>query len=108
MRSCKAIRTNQKAQGQFCLVTVKVKNIAKEPQTFSSASQFAYGADGARFEADDAAGIFIEDNDTLFNKINLGNSVSGILVFDIPKGAKIVKLKLHDSPFSGGVNVTVK
>lgn len=98
----------EKAQGQFCLVTVKVKNIAKEAQTFSSGSQLAFGADGAEFEADSAAGIYIENNDTLFNNINPGNSVTGVLVFDIPKNAQLAKLELHDSPFSGGVVVTVK
>lgn len=98
----------EKAQGQFCLVTVKVKNIAKEAQTLSSGSQLAFGADGAQFEADSAAGIYIEDNDTLFNNINPGNSVTGVLVFDIPKNGQLTKLELHDSPFSGGVAVTVK
>lgn len=98
----------QKAQGQFCLVTVKVSNIAKESQSFSSSSQKAFGADGAAFETDDAAGLYIKDNDTLFTTINPGNTVTGVLVFDIPKTAKLAKLELHDSPFSGGVLVTIK
>ena len=43
---------------------------------------------------------FLED-------INPGNSVKGIVVFDIPKDGQIVKLELHDSAFSGGVVVNV-
>jgi hypothetical protein len=31
--------------------------------------------------------------------------VTGTLVFDVPKGTKPSKLELHDSPFSGGVEV---
>jgi len=29
------------------------------------------------------------------------------VIFDVPKGAKIVKLELHDSAFSVGVVLTV-
>lgn len=97
---------NEKAQGQFCLVTIKVSNIGKEAQTFSDSSQKGFSADGAEYATDSTAGIYAnDDNDVLFNEINPGNEVTGVLVFDIPKDAKLVKLELHDSPFSGGVTV---
>jgi len=98
----------EKAQGQFCLVTVKVKNIGKEAQHFSDSNQKAYGADGAEFSADSGAGISANENaEALFNQINPGNEVTGVIVFDIPKDAKLAKLELHDSAFSGGVTVQV-
>lgn len=98
----------EKAQGQFCLVTVKVKNIGKEAQTFSDSNQKAYGADGAEFSADTGAGLSAnEDAKAFLNEINPGNEVTGVVVFDIPKEAKLVKLELHDSPFSGGVEVSL-
>jgi hypothetical protein len=31
--------------------------------------------------------------------------LTGIVVFDVPKNAKPTKLELHDSAFSGGVDV---
>lgn len=100
---------SDKAQGQFCLVTMKVRNIGKEAQLFDASSQFAFGATGAKYDADSAAGIDANNDATTFlDNINPGNSVTGIIVFDIPKSAKIVKLELHDSPFSDGVTVTVK
>jgi hypothetical protein len=100
---------NKTAQGQFCLVTLKVANIGKEAQTFDGSNQKAYGADGAQFSADDTAGIYANDNDDAFlNDINPGNSVTGTVVFDIPKTAKLAKLELHDSAFSGGVTVAVQ
>jgi hypothetical protein len=34
-------------------------------------------------------------------------AVTGKVVFDVPKDAKITRLELHDSPFSGGIAVTV-
>lgn len=94
------------AQGQFCLVTVKVKNIAKEPQSFSDSYQKAYAADGTEYTSDSEAGIYAnKDAATLFNEINPGNGITGVLVYDIPEKAKLAKLELHDSMFSGGVTV---
>jgi hypothetical protein len=99
---------NKKAQGQFCLVHVTVKNIGNEARTFNDSSQHAYNAAGQKYDADGAAGIYLDsDSHAFLEDINPGNSVNGIVVFDIPKDAKIVKLELHDSSFSGGVVVNV-
>ncbi|MGW3859345.1 DUF4352 domain-containing protein [Micromonospora arida] len=98
----------QKAQGQFCLVTVNVKNIGKEAQMFDGSSQKAYAADGTEYSADTGAAIYANKNaETFLNDINPGNQVNGVVVFDIPKNVKITKLELHDSMFSGGVDVTL-
>ncbi|MFI7605871.1 DUF4352 domain-containing protein [Micromonospora sp. NPDC049366] len=97
-----------KAQGQFCLVTVNVKNIGKEAQMFDGSSQKAYSADGTEYSADGGAAIYANKNaETFLNDINPGNQVNGVVVFDIPKNVKLTKLELHDSPFSGGVDVTL-
>jgi hypothetical protein len=96
----------QHAQGQFCLITLKVANIGKEAQSFSDSEQKAFGSDGTQFSSDSGAAIYVnKDAETLFNQINPGNSITGVIVFDIPKAAKLTKLELHDSPFSGGVTV---
>ncbi|MET7373435.1 DUF4352 domain-containing protein [Micromonospora arida] len=98
----------QKAQGQFCLVTVNVKNIGKEAQMFDGSSQKAYAADGTEYSADTGAAIYANKNaETFLNDINPGNQVNGVVVFDIPKNVKLTKLELHDSMFSGGVDVTL-
>ncbi|SCL28687.1 protein of unknown function [Micromonospora pallida] len=98
----------QKAQGQFCLVTLNVKNIGKEAQMFDGSSQKAYAADGTEYSADGAAAMYANKNaETFLNDINPGNQVTGVLVFDIPKNVKLAKLELHDSPFSGGIDVTL-
>jgi len=99
---------NEKAQGQFCLVHVGVKNIGNEARMFTSSNQHAYNAAGQKYDADTGAAIYLEEDSSAFlEDINPGNSVKGVVVFDIPKGAKIVKLELHDSALSGGVIVNV-
>jgi Domain of unknown function (DUF4352) len=95
------------AQGQFCVVNVKVENIGREAQTLDASSQYLYGSGGQRFDADTEAALYLGVNQTrtFLEDINPGNSVNGILVFDIPKNEKPTKIELHDSPFSGGVTV---
>jgi hypothetical protein len=96
------------AQGQFCLVTVDVKNIGKEPRTLDGGNQKATGPGGVKYQNDAAAEFYAnKDAKTLLDNINPGNSVTGVLVFDIGKDAKISTLELHDSLFSGGVVVDV-
>lgn len=95
------------AQGQYCLVTTTVKNIGKEPQMLSDSGQKAFDANGAEY-ATDEAGLYANKNGEVFlNNINPGNKVTAILVWDIPKGAKLTKVELHDSVFSGGVEVSL-
>jgi hypothetical protein len=97
---------NEKAQGQFAEVAVTVRNIGTEPRTFTGANQTAYGDGNVRYQDDGAAEIYANtDDQTFLNNINPGNSVQGILIFDIPKGAKLTKIELHDSMLSGGVTV---
>ncbi|HZN72171.1 MAG TPA: DUF4352 domain-containing protein [Micromonosporaceae bacterium] len=96
------------AQGQYCLVSLSVKNIGKEPQTLSDSNQKAFAPDGVEYGTDSVASLYANgDNNVWLNEINPGNQVTGILVFDIPSNARIARLELHDSAFSGGVDVKV-
>jgi hypothetical protein len=99
---------NEKAQGQFCLVTLTVRNIGNEPQTFSDFDQLAYDSKAREYKPDTEAGIYAnEDTNVWLNEINPGNKITGVLVFDIPGGTKLTILELHDSGFSGGVEVSL-
>ncbi|MCO8271798.1 DUF4352 domain-containing protein [Actinoplanes sp. TRM 88003] len=100
---------NEKAQGQFCLVSVQIKNIGKEAQTMVDSVQKAFDAKGTEYSVDSGAAIYAnEDQQVFFEEINPGNTAKGKLVFDIPKGTKLTTLELHDSLFSGGVKVALK
>ena len=99
---------NAKAQGQFVLVHMTVKNIGKEAQTFYDGNQQLKDTQGRVFDADSEAGIYLDDSNAFLNDVNPGNAVKGIVVFDVPKDAKLASLELHDSAFSGGVKVTLK
>jgi hypothetical protein len=92
------------AQGVFLVVHITVKNIGDEAQTFTGAAQTLH-ADGKEFDADGGATIYMEDSKSLYENINPGNSVDGVVLFDIPKDLRPGEIELHDSLFSEGVTV---
>ncbi|MGY0232571.1 DUF4352 domain-containing protein [Longispora urticae] len=102
---------NKKAQGQFCMVTLAVKNIGDKPQTLYDSNQKGFGANNARYAPDSTAGLYANsegDGSVWITEINPGNQVTGLVVFDIPKDGKLLTLELHDSAFSGGVKVKLQ
>lgn len=97
-----------RAQGQYVLVHLTVKNIGDRAQGFSGAEQKLIDAAGREFDADlGAAALAVQDANSLFENINPGNTVNGVLVFDVPKKVRLTAIELHDSPFSNGVTVTL-
>ena len=100
---------SETASGHFCQMELEVKNIKDAPQTFFSSNQFAYNDQGHKYSNDSSAELLIDDNsDIWLEEINPGNSIKGIVVFDVPKDATITKVELHDSAFSGGVEVLLQ
>lgn len=97
-----------KAQGQFCMVNVKVENIGDEAQSMFGDNQLLFDEDGREFSADTEAAMYMDDAQTLWEEINPGNSINGVVVFDVPKNAVPESIELHDSMFSDGVTVSLK
>ncbi|WP_018352135.1 DUF4352 domain-containing protein [Longispora albida] len=101
-------KLNKAPQGQYCLVTVKVKNVTAQPLVFSDSLQQAVTAAGAEIRSDPVAGVYANgQNQGLVRDIPAGAEVTGIVVFDIPKETKIAKLELHGALNSKGVTVPV-
>lgn len=98
---------NQQAQGQYVLVHVTVTNIGTEAQMFDGSSQELTDTAGRTHSADTSAAIYLGDANSFLTDINPGNSVDGTVVFDIPADAVPATIDLHDSMFSGGVEVAL-
>lgn len=97
------------AQGQFCLMEVRVQNIGDSSQMFSASEQYVFNEEGTQYSASfEATFANNPSGDELFTDINPGNAVEGTIVFDVPEGAEIAYAELHDSPFSGGVRVELR
>jgi hypothetical protein len=99
----------EKAQGQFCVATVKVENIGDEAQMFDGSSQYLYDNQDREFAASTEAAIVLPASQSFLEDINPGNTVTGKVIWDVPSsGFKADHLKLHDSMFSDGVEVALK
>jgi hypothetical protein len=100
---------SQKAQGQFCLVDVQVKNVGKTQEYFVDSTQKAFDAAGTEYSVDSGAAVYAnKDYDTFLAQINPGNTVKGKLVFDVPAKAKLTSVTLHESTFTAGVKIPLK
>lgn len=96
----------EKAQGQFVVVSVQVKNISDKPQSFTPSAQKIVDTQGRTFESDSAAQIALGGSDIpVWDNINPGNTAAVKLVYDMPADAVPAALELHDSMFSGGAKV---
>lgn len=98
---------NAQAQGQFVLVHVTVTNIGDQAQMFDGSSQKLVDTAGREHSADTSAAIYLGDANSFLTDINPGNSVEGTVVFDVPADAVPASVTLHDSFFSGGVEVSL-
>jgi hypothetical protein len=104
---------NRTAQGQYCRLNVTVKNIGDKKQSLAGSDQYLFNAAGQKYSADDTAGFYAQatgssGGSTWYEDINPGNSVTGDILFDIPKDQTPTSAELHDSAFSGGVKVSLQ
>jgi hypothetical protein len=96
------------AQGQFCLISLSIENIGDEAQTMFADNQKLFDTEGREFSADTGAMLYLENgSDAWVSEINPGNSLEGQLLFDVPKDAALDYIKLADSLFSSGVEVSL-
>lgn len=96
------------AQGEFVIVRVDVSNIGNEAQTLDSSSQVLYDDQGREFSPSSAMFVLDDADKAFLEQINPGNKVTGVpILFDVPEGTNLTSIELHDSPFSGGVTVSL-
>lgn len=95
------------ANGVYCLVSLTVENIGTESQTLDATNQYLYDSQGRKFETSSDAILALPESNAFLNQLNPGIKVDAQIVFDIPTDATPTYLELHDSVFSGGVEVAV-
>jgi len=94
-------------QGRFVFVTVTVTNHGDAPGSILGDYQYLIDAEGRRAGADSEATVHLDQARSLDAEINPGDSVTGILVFDIPVDAVTAGVELHGSASSDGVTVAL-
>lgn len=94
---------NEKAQGHFVLVDVKIKNNGDRADYFSSSDIKVTDTKGREFSVNEMASLYVSDNNPLLEEVNPGNTSKGTFVFDLPKGvdaeqAQVTAGGLFDGP----------
>jgi hypothetical protein len=95
------------AGGQYCLADVRAKNVKGDARTLYEPFQKLVDSAGHKHSADLTMRVVFRDQ-TLWDKIEPGQQVSGTMVFDIPRRATASALELHDGIASGGVTVRLR
>jgi hypothetical protein len=96
----------QSAKGQFCLVSVSVKNNGGEPALLDGGAQRAVDAAGRAYPVADRAAVFLNDQQpSLLDEVGPGATVRGVLPFDVPAGASLSALMVHESMSGAAVRV---
>lgn len=99
------------AQGNFCVMNLTVKNIGNVAQSFHSSNQYIYNASNNQYSYSLVASVHANPSNSRFSaseNLNPGLTISGIVVFDVPKNVTPVYAILHDSGASSGVKVSLK
>lgn len=87
--------SNKKAQGQFCKMSIQVKNNGSKQETLNDSNQKLFDSEGREFSSDSDAWIYADPDSSLFLEgINPGNTAKGVVIFDVPKDAEIVRAEL--------------
>lgn len=99
---------NQEPQGQYVLVSVSVKNTGKSSTTFDSSLVKLYDKDATQYSTDTTAEIYAnKQSSTFLEQINPGNTVKGVLVFDIPKDVQPTQLGVRGGLFGSEKKITL-
>jgi len=103
-----SVLAQRPTSGQFCLVNLSVHNTGTEPELLDPGAQHAIDDQGREYPVSDRAAVFLNDGKpTLLDEIPAGATVPGVLPFDLPAGARIDAIVLHDSITSTGVRVAL-
>jgi hypothetical protein len=96
------------AQGQFCFVTLNVKNDGRAPATFIAGLQLLMDRQNRRFGPDlptTTAHPANTGHDVMEAVVNPGNDLDAVLVFDVPPDAQLVAASLRQATTGPGAFV---
>jgi len=93
---------------EYCLYVIKVKNVGNQPRMLLLGPQKAKDGGGREFTPDMSASEAASPTRNPFPNLMWGGEDTTVaIVFEVPIGTRLAKLKLHDSPWSKGVEVEV-
>ena len=83
------------ATGEYCRVTIHAVNVSDSFPVFDEVDQVAYDTAGRAFRPDPAATAAVNDGRAVKERLQPGQVMSAVLVFDLPAADRIDHLVLH-------------
>lgn len=100
---------NKTAQGQYWILKVDVKNNDSSARVVDESMFKLVDSSGTTYDPDSQADIYANNNDNFFlNNVNPHLDATGFIVFDMPKDAKNLTLKVDSGVMfadTGSVNI---
>lgn len=93
-----------KAQGSYVIVRMAVENVGQSPAEFSATDSRLLDADGRQYNWDSDATISqSQRREGLYDEINPSQKITRVLVFDLPRQASPVSIRVPGTKGSAGV-----
>ena len=88
-----------KANGEYLIQNVEVENVGKSAQVLMDSFVKLINDQGREFSPDTAAAFYLEPQGSalMFETINPGIVKKGKIVYDVPKGLKVVDVRISNS-----------
>jgi hypothetical protein len=95
-------------KGSFCLVDIIARNGSSGVLSFDTTAQVAYDDKGDEHSTDMQAEVVVNPDRNFVNPIPAGNEARGRLAFDVPEGATLTSVVLHESFHTTGAKISLK
>jgi hypothetical protein len=99
--------TRRRAKGTYCVLDLRVTNVARHDALVFMNSQRLVDADGREFPGDEWAWVYNPGSRVFTSTFEPGRTVNGSLVFDVPPGTRVRRLIVHDTPLSAGTSIAL-
>lgn len=92
--------------GSYTVVTLSVRNLSTESVTFDGTYVVGLAADGSQIPSDREAQYYAnEDGAGLLSVVHPGQEIRASVAFQVPDGARLNAVQVHDSVFSRGAQI---
>lgn len=95
------------AQGQFVVVSMEVTNVGDSPVMFLSSDIELSDAEGRTYAADEVSAMYVEDSNSFLEEINPGNTVDGVVLFDVPEEVEPDTLVFRGGLFDDPIEIAI-
>ena len=95
--------------GSYTVVTLSVSNVSSESVTFDGTYVVGVDADGSQIPSDREAQYYAnEGGEGMLSTLHPGQEMRASVAFQVPGGARLMAVQVHDSVFSRGAQIAFR